>query len=213
MDLGYPYFRNPHLCEEQWWKVKVPWRIPGKMWPFFSMNKKNTSTMRWAVLHVRVLTIFFGITFQVGRFGWNTCWPQQCGAGFVVSFFLQTSLLAPVCCNLLQTQGCHEQCETTTLRSPSSVKPKTIMQIQSQRSTLWNATLPSTQNRVHKIHVLQIWNTSINLGQNQRHYCDVTPMDTNRNLQKKMNQGLQSIQFRFNLYYKSNPQCHPKHEI
>ena len=127
--------------------------------------------------------------------------------------FLQTSLLAPVCCNLLQTQGCHEQCETTTLRSPSSVKPKTIMQIQSQRSTLWNATLPSTQNRVHKIHVLQIWNTSINLGQNQRHYCDVTPIDTNRNLQKKMNQGLQSIQFRFNLYYKSNPQCHPKHEI
>ena len=127
--------------------------------------------------------------------------------------FLQTSLLAPVCCNLLQTQGCHEQCETTTLRSPSSVKPKTIMQIQSQRSTLWNATLPSTQNRVHKIHVLQIWNTSINLGQNQRHYCDVTPIDTNRDLQKKMNQGLQSIQFRFNLYYKSNPQCHPKHEI
>lgn len=40
-DLGYPYFRNPHLCEEQWWKVKAPCRIPGKMWPFFQWTKKT----------------------------------------------------------------------------------------------------------------------------------------------------------------------------
>jgi hypothetical protein len=61
----------------------------------FFNEQKNTSTMRWAVLHVRVLTIFFGITFQVGRFGWNTCWPQQCGAGFVVSFFFANITIGP----------------------------------------------------------------------------------------------------------------------
>ena len=209
-DLGYPYFGNPHLCEEQWWKVKAACRIPGKVWSFFSMNKKNTSTMRWAVLHVRVLKIFFWIAFQVGRFGWNTCWSQQCGVGFVVSFFLQTSLLAPACCNWYKhkvvtnsVKQQHFEAQTT-----SNQRQSCKYNHNDQRSEMRHYHPPKTE---YIKFMLYRFETRQSTKVKTNAITVMWPKLTQIEMCKKNESGfaINSV----SIQPKSNPQCHPKHEI